>query len=50
VRDIVKQYQDSATIHLGGVPMIVADMMDFVRSDLVTFGLGVPPSFSSRSP
>lgn len=41
VRDIVKQYQDSATIHLGGVPMIVADMMDFVRSDLVTFGLGV---------
>jgi len=37
VRDIVKQYQDSATIHLGGVPTTVADMMDFVRSDLVTF-------------
>lgn len=41
VREVLSQYDDRATIHLGGVPMIVADMMDFVRSDLVTFGLGV---------
>lgn len=41
VREALTDYRDNATIHLGGVPMIVADMMDFVRSDLVTFGLGV---------
>ena len=41
VRQVLDPYRDNATIHLGGVPMIVADMMDFVRSDLVTFGLGV---------
>lgn len=41
VRGVLEKHQDGATIHLGGVPMIVADMMDFVRSDLVTFGLGV---------
>lgn len=41
VRDVLANYGDQARIHLGGVPMIVADMMAFVESDLVTFGLGV---------
>lgn len=41
VRDVLRQYQDRADIHLGGLPMIVADMIAFVESDLVTFGLGV---------
>ncbi|MEC7816297.1 MAG: MMPL family transporter [Pseudomonadota bacterium] len=41
VRSILDRYRDDATIHLGGVPMIVADMIRFIQSDLSTFGLGV---------
>ncbi|MBY6034208.1 MMPL family transporter [Marinobacter daepoensis] len=40
-RAILDRYRDSASIHLGGVPMIVADMIRFIESDLSTFGLGV---------
>ncbi|KPQ28270.1 MAG: putative exporters of the RND superfamily [Marinobacter excellens HL-55] len=41
VRSILDNYRDRATIHLGGVPMIVADMIRFIQNDLSTFGLGV---------
>ena len=41
VRDILDRYRDQATIHLGGVPMIVADMIRFIKNDLSTFGVGV---------
>ncbi len=41
VRSILDRYRDGATIHLGGVPMIVADMIRFIKNDLSTFGLGV---------
>lgn len=41
IRSIMDQHRDQATLFLGGVPMIVADMIAFVQSDLVTFGLGV---------
>ncbi|MDX1558094.1 MAG: MMPL family transporter, partial [Marinobacter sp.] len=41
VRSILDNYRDSAEIHLGGVPMIVADMIRFIENDLSTFGLGV---------
>jgi predicted RND superfamily exporter protein len=41
VRAILDDYRDQATIHLGGVPMIVADMIRFIKNDLSTFGLGV---------
>ncbi len=41
IRAIIEKYQDRATIHLGGVPMIVSDMIAFVASDLETFGVGV---------
>ncbi|MDX1589023.1 MAG: MMPL family transporter [Oleiphilaceae bacterium] len=41
VRAIMDAHSDKATLFLGGVPMIVADMIAFVESDLVTFGLGV---------
>lgn len=41
VRGILDNYRDRATIHLGGVPMIVADMIRFIKNDLSTFGLGV---------
>jgi predicted RND superfamily exporter protein len=41
VRDIMDQHRDNAKLYLGGVPMIVADSMDYIRGDLVTFGGGV---------
>ncbi|THB72046.1 MAG: transporter [Gammaproteobacteria bacterium] len=41
VRNILDQYRDKATLHLGGVPMITADSINFVRNDLVTFGVVV---------
>lgn len=41
VRGILEQYRDQAEIHLGGVPMIVADMIRFIENDLSTFGFGV---------
>ena len=41
VRNILDKYRDRAEIHLGGVPMIVADMIRFIKSDLSTFGIGV---------
>lgn len=41
IREILDRYRDPPTIHLGGVPMIAVDMIDFVRSDIRTFGVGV---------
>ena len=41
IRTIMAQHQQQAGLFLGGVPMIVADMISFIRHDLVAFGLGV---------
>jgi len=41
IRSIMDQHRDKAELFLGGVPMIVADSMDYVRSDLKIFGLAV---------
>jgi len=41
VREVLDQHRESADLHLGGVPMIIADSMDYIRGDLVTFGAGV---------
>ena len=41
VRSIMAEYEDYGELHLGGVPMIADDIIRFVRSDLITFGLGV---------
>jgi hypothetical protein len=41
VRAILDSYRDRAEIYLGGVPMIVADMIRFIQNDLSTFGIGV---------
>jgi predicted RND superfamily exporter protein len=41
VRAILDVHRDRADLYLGGVPMIVADSIDFIRHDLVTFGVGV---------
>jgi predicted RND superfamily exporter protein len=41
VRDVLEDYKDVGTLHLGGVPMIVADSIDFIRHDLIVFGFAV---------
>lgn len=41
IRDIVAQYQDEAEIFVGGVGVIAADTVAFVKSDIVTFGTAV---------
>ena len=41
IREVIKSYSDNAKIHLGGIPMIANDMMTFIKSDIIFFGLGV---------
>jgi len=41
VRAIVDRHRDRAHLFVGGVPMIAADMVSFVRSDLTNFGAGI---------
>jgi predicted RND superfamily exporter protein len=41
VRSLMDQYRDQATIYLGGPDMITADMVDFIKSDLAVFGIGI---------
>ena len=41
IRDVIKKYSVNAEIHLGGLPMITDDMMSFIKSDIVVFGIGV---------
>ncbi|WP_028865951.1 efflux RND transporter permease subunit [Psychromonas aquimarina] len=41
VRHTMAEHRKGAKLHLGGVPMITVDSIDFIRHDLFTFGLGV---------
>jgi len=41
IREVIKKYSVNAEIHLGGLPMITDDMMSFIKSDIVVFGIGV---------
>ncbi len=41
IRDVISKYGENAKIHLGGIPMIADDMMSFIKSDIVVFGIGV---------
>ncbi len=41
IREIIKTYGDVGKIYLGGIPMITDDMMSFIKSDIIVFGLGV---------
>ena len=41
VRKLMDSYRDRATIFLGGPDMITADMVDFIKSDLIIFGSGI---------
>ena len=41
IREIIKSYNNTGKIYLGGIPMIADDMMSFIKSDIIIFGLGV---------
>jgi predicted RND superfamily exporter protein len=41
VRAVMDHYRDKATLFLGGVAMIVTDMIAFIKNDLVIFSVGV---------
>jgi len=41
IRKIIKDYNDVGKIYLGGIPMIADDMMTYIKSDIIVFGLGV---------
>ena len=41
IRDVIKSYENTGKIFLGGIPMIADDMMTFIKSDIIVFGLGV---------
>ncbi|MDC3355031.1 MMPL family transporter [Candidatus Pelagibacter sp.] len=41
IREVIKTYDKVGKIYLGGIPMIADDMMSFIKSDIIVFGLGV---------
>ena len=41
IRDIINRYGENAQIFLGGIPMIADDMMSFIKTDIIVFGIGV---------
>ncbi len=41
VREILSQYEDQADLFLGGVSMITADMISFIKRDLAVFGAAI---------
>jgi uncharacterized protein len=41
IREVIKSYENIGKIYLGGIPMIADDMMSFIKSDIIVFGIGV---------
>ncbi len=41
IRQVIRSYDNVGKIYLGGIPMIADDMMTFIKSDIVVFGIGV---------
>ena len=41
IRDVIESYQNIGKIYLGGIPMIANDMMSFIKSDIIIFGIAV---------
>jgi len=41
LRDIVTRHNTKAERFVGGIPMIVVDMINFIQGDLLVFGIGV---------
>ena len=40
IRSVLERYRGQAKVHLGGISMITDDLITFVRSDIVVFGIG----------
>lgn len=41
IRKALNNHRNMAEMHLGGIPMIVSDIIDYIRRDIRVFGLGV---------
>ncbi len=41
IRHTIKEHSGSGQYYLGGIPMIVADMIGFIKSDMGSFGVAV---------
>jgi predicted RND superfamily exporter protein len=41
VREILDRYRGDAKLRLGGLPMIVTDMLDYIRHDVIVFGTSI---------
>jgi hypothetical protein len=41
IRSIIKKYRSEARFYIGGIPMIIDDIMAYIKSDVVVFGLGI---------
>ena len=46
IRSILDIHRKNATLYLGGPAMITSDMMEYIRSDLVVFGVAVASVFA----
>ena len=46
IRSILDLHRSDATLYLGGPAMITSDMMEYIRSDLVIFGVAVASIFA----
>ena len=41
IREIIGRYGNQGQLYIGGVPMIVDDMITYIRNDLMIFGAGI---------
>ena len=41
IREVMARYADKGQLYVGGVPMIVDDMITYIKKDLVIFGAGI---------
>jgi predicted RND superfamily exporter protein len=46
IRSVLDSHRNNATLYLGGPAMITSDMMEYIRSDLVVFGVAVASVFA----
>jgi predicted RND superfamily exporter protein len=46
IRSILDLHRNNATLYLGGPAMITSDMMEYIKSDLVVFGIAVATVFA----
>ena len=46
IRSVLDSHRNNATLYLGGPAMITSDMMEYIRSDLVVFGVAVALVFA----